>query len=61
VIRVGGRLSRQLESKWKLTLLGVRLAGTEKVEIPTPRDYVFREGDVLLLVGADARLAAFTK
>jgi len=47
VIRVGGRLSRQLESKWKLTLLGVRP--------------VFREGDVLLLVGADARLAAFTK
>ena len=61
MIRVGGRLSRQLESKWKLTLLGVRPAGTEKVEIPTPRDYVFREGDVLLLVGADARLAAFTK
>lgn len=29
-------------------------------EIPTPRDYVFREGDVLPLVGADARLAAFT-
>jgi len=51
----------EIETKWKLNLLGVRPAGTEKIEILPSRDYVFREGDVLLLVGADARLAAFTK
>ncbi len=51
----------ELDSRWQLHPLGVRPAGSEKPTVPIPPDHVFREGDVLLLVGADARLAAFTK
>lgn len=55
---VGGS---ELHSRWQLNLIAVRSAGTEKLEIPPSVDYVFREGDVLLLAGTDARLPAFTK
>jgi trk system potassium uptake protein TrkA len=40
---------------------GVRAAGSERSTIPIPADHVFREGDVLLRVGADARLGGFTR
>lgn len=59
---IGRRLAEsELRSRWHLSVVAVRPAGTEKLEILPSPDYVFHEGDVLLLVGADARLAAFTK
>jgi Trk K+ transport system NAD-binding subunit len=33
----------------------------ESLEIVVQPDYVFHEGDVLLLIGADAKLAEFTR
>lgn len=61
--RVVGRTLAQseLRSRWRLSLIAVRPAGADKLEVLPPPDYVFREGDVLVLVGADARLAAFTQ
>ena len=61
--RVIGRTlaDSELRSRWHLSLVAVRRAGGEKLEILPPPDFVFHEGDVLLLVGADPRLAAFTK
>jgi trk system potassium uptake protein TrkA len=61
--RVIGRslADSELRSRWHLSLVGVRAAGADKLEIPPAPDYVFREGDVLLLVGHDARLAAFVR
>jgi trk system potassium uptake protein TrkA len=50
-----------LRDRWRLTLLAVRPAGGGKLDAPPEPDYVFREGDVLLLAGTDARLAGFTK
>jgi trk system potassium uptake protein TrkA len=61
--RVLGRslADSELRSRWHLSLGGVRPGGGDKLDIPPPPDYVFREGDVLLLVGHDARLAAFVR
>lgn len=61
--RVLGRTlaESELRARWQLSLIAVRPAGTEKLEFLPPPEYVFREGDVLLLAGADARLAAFTR
>lgn len=61
--RVIGRTvaDSELSSRWHLSLVGVRAAGEEKLEVLLAPDYVFREGDVLLLVGHDARLAAFVR
>jgi hypothetical protein len=39
----------------------VRPAGQETLEIMVKPDYVFHEGDVLLLLGPDAKLAEFTR
>ena len=44
-----------------IDLVAIRHAGSEQVDVLPDPDYVFRAGDVLLLVGHDARLAAFTK
>lgn len=51
----------ELRSRWQLNFVGLKPAGGERVEILPPADYVFRDGDVLLLVGHNARLAAFTR
>lgn len=51
----------ELKSRWHLDVVAVRAAGGEKLEPLPSMDYAVREGDVLLLLGADARLAAFTK
>jgi trk system potassium uptake protein len=59
---VGRRLEEtELRSRWQLNLIAVRPAGKDTLQIMPPPEYVFQEGDVLLLVGADARLAAFAK
>ncbi len=51
----------RLREDWNINLVAVRGAGQESLNVlPTP-DHVFQAGDVLLLVGADARLSAFTK
>ena len=62
--RVIGRTlpASELRSRWHLSLVGVRPGGGEKkLEILPAPDYVFRDGDVLLLAGHDARLAAFVR
>lgn len=59
---VGKKLNEtELRERWQLGLVAVRPSGRDKLEILPPLDYVFQEGDVLLLVGPDARLAAFTR
>lgn len=59
---IGRRLAEtELRSRWQLDLIAVRPAGSKKLEILPPPDYIFQEGDVLLLAGADARITAFTK
>jgi Trk K+ transport system NAD-binding subunit len=61
--RVVGRTQgdSELQSVWQLNLVAVRPAGQESLEIMVKPDYVFHEGDVLLLVGSDAKLAEFTR
>jgi K+/H+ antiporter YhaU regulatory subunit KhtT len=49
-----------LDSKWRLKVIAVQPIGREDVELLPPPDYVFREGDVVLLAGSDTRLA-FTR
>lgn len=51
----------ELRSRWQLAVIGVRPAGGAKLEILPAPEYVVRDGDVLLLLGSDARLAAFTR
>jgi trk system potassium uptake protein TrkA len=51
----------ELRSVWQLNLVAVRPAGQETLEIMVKPDYVFHEGDVLLLIGPDAKLAEFTR
>lgn len=60
--RVIGRAlaDSELLSVWQLNPVAVRPAGQETLEIPVKSDYVFREGDVLLLIGPDTKLAEFT-
>lgn len=50
-----------LRERWRLTLIGVRPAGSGKLDVPPEPDYTLREGDTLLVVGTDARLAGFTR
>jgi trk system potassium uptake protein TrkA len=61
--RVVGRTlaDSELQSVWQLNLVAVRPAGQETLEIMVKPDYVFHEGDVLLLLGPDAKLAEFTR
>lgn len=61
--RVAGRTlaESEIETRWHLKLIGVRMAESQKLELEVSGDYTVREGDVLLLAGADARLAAFTR
>lgn len=60
--RVIGRTlaDSELQAVWQLELVGVRPAGQEALQLMVTPDYVFREGDVLLLAGPDAKLAEFT-
>jgi trk system potassium uptake protein TrkA len=51
----------ELRSVWQLSLVAIRPAGQETLEILVKPDYVFHEGDVLLLIGNDAKLAEFTR
>lgn len=51
----------ELGSRWQLSVIGVIAAATGKLELVPPLTYVVQAGDVLLLAGADVRLAAFTK
>lgn len=62
--RVGGKTLAQseLRSRWGLDLVAVkrlRPDGTEGVAVLPDSEYVLQGGDVLLLVGADARIGAF--
>jgi trk system potassium uptake protein TrkA len=50
-----------LREKWQLNLIAVRRDSSEKLELLPGPDYVFQASDVLLLLGADSQLAAFTK
>jgi len=50
-----------LLTRFQLHVLAVRPAGTERLDLFPATDYVVSAGDVLLLIGADARLAAFTR
>jgi len=50
-----------LLTRFQLHVLAVRPAGTERLDLFPATDYVVSTGDVLLLIGADARLAAFTR
>lgn len=61
--RVIGRTlaDSELRSRWQLNLVGVRSGGGDKLDVLPAADYVFREGDVLLLAGHDARLDAFVR
>lgn len=61
--RVVGKTLAETEiaSRFQLSVLGVRQGGAERPEVPLPEGYAFREGDVLILLGADARLSAFTQ
>lgn len=60
-VRVIGRTLAETDLRGRqLTLVAVRPAGTDRLDPAPAADYVFREGDVLLLAGADARLAEFT-
>lgn len=61
--RVVGRAlaDSELRTRWELNLVALRPAGSERLEVLPAPDRVFREGDVLLLAGTDARLAAFTR
>lgn len=61
--RVIGRtlVDSELRTRWQLNLVGVHSGGEDKLDILPPADSVFREGDVLLLAGHDARLAAFVR
>jgi len=51
----------ELLTRFQLHVLAIRPAGMERLDLFPGSDHVVQEGDVLLLVGADARLAAFTK
>jgi len=53
-----------IRAQWGLDLVAVRRpkpGGGDAVTVMPPVEFQFREGDVLVLVGADARLTAFTK
>jgi trk system potassium uptake protein TrkA len=53
-----------LRAQWALDLVAVRRpkpGGGDAVTVMPPVDFRFQGGDILVLVGADARLAAFTK
>ncbi|MBI4269334.1 MAG: TrkA family potassium uptake protein [Candidatus Rokubacteria bacterium] len=50
-----------LLTRFQLHVLAVRPAGTARLDLFPATDYVVSAGDVLLLIGADARLAAFTR
>lgn len=59
---VGKRLAElDLRDRWHLDAVGVRPQDDETLTILPAGDYVLRTGDVLLLIGPDARLAAFTR
>lgn len=62
---VGKTLAQaELRSKWALSLVAVRRPrphGADAVTVIPPPDFLFQAGDVLLLIGANARLAAFTR
>lgn len=60
--RVGKRLADlELRTRWHLDVVGVRRGEEEALALFPPGDYPLGEGDVVLLVGPDARLAAFTR
>jgi len=53
-----------IRAQWGLDLVAVRRpkpGGGDAVTVMPPVDFRFQDGDVLVLVGADARLSAFTK
>lgn len=53
-----------LRAQWALDLVAVRRpkpGGGDAVTVMPPVDFRFQGGDILVLVGADARLAAFAK
>jgi trk system potassium uptake protein len=53
-----------LRGQWGLDLVAVRRpkpGGGDAVTVMPPVEFQFRKSDVLILVGADARLSAFTK
>ncbi len=50
-----------LADRYRLVLVALRAAGSERFDAPPPLDHAFREGDLLLLAGSEARLAAYLK
>jgi trk system potassium uptake protein TrkA len=53
-----------IRAEWGLDLVAVRRpkpGGGDAVTVMPPVDFRFQGGDILVLVGADARLAAFTR
>jgi len=57
-------IEANIRAQWGLDLIAVRRpkpGGGHAVTVMPAVDFMFREGDVLVLVGADARLSAFTK
>jgi trk system potassium uptake protein TrkA len=54
----------ELRSRWGLNLVAVKRArpdGEESVSVMPDADFSLVSGDVLLLVGAEARIRAFTR
>ena len=51
----------ELLTRFQLHVLAVRPADTERLDLFPATDYVVTAGDVLLLIGADARLTTFTR
>lgn len=62
---VGKTLAQaELRARWGLNLVAVKRArpdGGESVTMMPDPDFTLLAGDVLLLVGADARIRAFTR
>jgi trk system potassium uptake protein TrkA len=62
---VGKRLGEtELRPRWGLNLVAVKRSrpdGAESVAVMPGPDFALMEGDVLLLVGSDARIRAFTR
>lgn len=50
-----------LAERYRLVLVAVRPAGSERLETPPPGAYAFQEGDLLVLAGSDGRLASYLK
>lgn len=59
---VGKRLSDlDFRQRWHLDVIGLRRGSAESLTLFPEADHLLVEGDVVLLIGADARLAAFTR